>query len=132
MSTRYGWTLKPDDDLLVALVAGQIGTSMIRVAKLKCKEVGHLASTAVATLALLVVTGNFAEADSSRKERSIESITTRTAGEPIMAIVSLQCFGPSSGCSVTKPFGNISMRSPLRGRAVLAHRGTWRLANYYK
>ena len=62
VSTRYGWTLKPDDDLLVALVAGQIGTSMIRVAKLKCEEVGHLASTAVATLALLVVTGNFAEA----------------------------------------------------------------------
>ena len=63
---------------------------MIRVAKLKCKEVCHLASTAVATLALLVVTGNFAEADSSRKERSIESITTRTAGEPIMAIVALR------------------------------------------
>jgi hypothetical protein len=34
--------------------------------------------------------GNFAEADGSRKERSIESITTRTAGEPIMAIVSLR------------------------------------------
>ena len=63
---------------------------MIRFAKLKCKEVCHFASTAVATLALLVATGNFAEAGSSRKERSIESITTRTAGEPIMAIVSLR------------------------------------------
>ena len=63
---------------------------MIRFAKLKCKEVCQLASTAVATLALLVATGNFAEAGSSRKERSIESITTRTAGEPIMAIVSLR------------------------------------------
>jgi lipoprotein-anchoring transpeptidase ErfK/SrfK len=63
---------------------------MIRVAMLKCKQVGRLASTAVATLALLVVTGNFAEAGSSPKERSIESITTRTAGKPIMAIVSLR------------------------------------------
>ena len=63
---------------------------MIRFAKLTCKEVCQLASTAVATLALLVATGNFAEAGSSRKERSIESITTRTAGEPIMAIVSLR------------------------------------------
>ena len=63
---------------------------MIRFAKLKCKEVCQLASMAVATLALLVATGNFAEAGSSRKERSIESITTRTAGEPIMAIVSLR------------------------------------------
>jgi L,D-transpeptidase catalytic domain len=63
---------------------------MIRVAMLKCKRVGRLASTAVATLALLVVTGNFAEAGSGPKERSIESITTRTAGKPIMAIVSLR------------------------------------------
>src|SRR5215470_9607892 len=47
-------------------------------------------STALATLSLLVVTVNFAEAGSSRKERTIESITTRTAGEPIMAIVSLR------------------------------------------
>ena len=63
---------------------------MIRVAKLKCKDVRQLASTAAATLALLVATVNFAEAGSSRKDRSMESITTRTAGEPIMAIVSLR------------------------------------------
>jgi hypothetical protein len=63
---------------------------MIRVAKLKCKEVGQLVSTFVATLALSVATGNFAEAGTSQKERSIELITTRTAGEPIMAIVSLR------------------------------------------
>jgi hypothetical protein len=61
-----------------------------RVAKLKCKEVGQLAYTAVATLALLVATGTFAEAGNSPKERSIELITKRTAGEPIMAIVSLR------------------------------------------
>ena len=63
---------------------------MITFAKLKRKEVRQRASAAVATLGLLVATGNFAEAGSSRKERSIESITTRTAGEPIMAIVSLR------------------------------------------
>jgi hypothetical protein len=36
---------------------------------LKCREVCQLAPMAVATLALLVATGNFAEAGSSRKER---------------------------------------------------------------
>ena len=68
------------------------GLSMIRFAKakLKRKEVCQLAPMAVATLALLVATGNFAEAGSSRKERSIEWIAMRTAGEPIMAIVSLR------------------------------------------
>jgi L,D-transpeptidase catalytic domain len=59
-------------------------------AKLKCKEVGQLALKAVATLVLLVATGNFTEAGSSRKERSIEWIATRTAGEPVMAVVSLR------------------------------------------
>jgi hypothetical protein len=86
----YGWALKPDKDLVVASVGRTNGTGMMRFAKLKCKEVCQLASTAVATLALMVATGNFAEAGSSRKERSIESITARTAGEPIMAIVSLR------------------------------------------
>jgi hypothetical protein len=62
---------------------------MIRFAKLKCKEVFYLASTAVAILALLIATGNFAEAGSRRNEKSTESVATRTAGEPIMAIVSL-------------------------------------------
>jgi hypothetical protein len=61
---------------------------MIRFAKLKCREVCQLAPMAV--LALLAATANFAEAGSSRKERSIESITTRAAGEPAMAIVSLR------------------------------------------
>jgi hypothetical protein len=69
------------------------GTSMIRFAKSKCKEVCQLASTAVATLALLVATGNFAEAGSSRHEKSVEAVTSRTAGEPIMAIVSLRVSG---------------------------------------
>ena len=62
---------------------------MLRFTKLECEEVCQLVSVAVATLALLVAT-DFAEAGSSRKERSIKSITTRTAGEPIMAIVSLR------------------------------------------
>src|SRR6201987_1743779 len=61
---------------------------MIRFAKLKCREVCQLAPMAV--LALLAPTGDFAEAGSSRKERLIESITTRAAGDPIMAIVSLR------------------------------------------
>ena len=63
---------------------------MIGIARLSCKAVCQVASTAVATLALLVVTVNYAEAGSSPKERSKETITTRTAGEPIMAIVSLR------------------------------------------
>ena len=63
---------------------------MISFAKLTCKEVRQLASTAVATLALLLATGSFAEAGSIRKGRLIKSITTRTAGAPIMAIVSLR------------------------------------------
>ena len=87
-----GTELKADDDLPVASVDRTNGLSMIRFAKakLKCKEVCQLAPMAVATLALLVATGNFAEAGSSRKERSIEWIAMRTAGEPIMAIVSLR------------------------------------------
>jgi hypothetical protein len=75
---------------IVASVGRTNGTCMIRFAKLTCKKVRQLASTAVATLALLVATGSFAEAGSSRKGRSIELITTRTADEPIMAIVSLR------------------------------------------
>ena len=63
---------------------------MTRFAKLTCKEVRQLASTAVATLVLLVATGSFAEAGSIRKGRLIKLITTRTAGAPIMAIVSLR------------------------------------------
>jgi L,D-transpeptidase catalytic domain len=63
---------------------------MIGFARLRCKAVCQVAPTAIATLALLVATGNLGEAGSNRKERSQETITTRTAGEPIMAIVSLR------------------------------------------
>jgi L,D-transpeptidase catalytic domain len=63
---------------------------MIGIARLRWKAICQVAPTAVAILALLIATGNFAEADSSRKERSKETITIRTAGEPIMAIVSLR------------------------------------------
>ena len=50
----------------------------------------QLARTAVASLALLIAAEDLADAGSSRNERSIESVATRTAGEPIMAIVSLR------------------------------------------
>jgi len=63
--SRYDWALKRDENLVVALVGRANGTSMIRFAKLKCREVCQLAPMAVATLALLVATGNFAEAGSS-------------------------------------------------------------------
>src|SRR5215469_7394143 len=75
------WLLKPDADLVVTSVSPVNGTRMIGIARF---------STAVATLSLLVATVNFAEAGSRPKERSKETITTRTAGEPIMAIVSLR------------------------------------------
>src|SRR5262249_48137744 len=64
---------------------------MTRLAKLRRKGVSfQLARTAVASLAVLIAAENLAEAGSSRIERSIESVATRTAGEPIMAIVSLR------------------------------------------
>ncbi len=50
----------------------------------------QLARTAVASLALLIAAEDLAAAGSSRNERSIESVAARTAGEPIMAIVSLR------------------------------------------
>ena len=53
----------------------------------------QLARTAVASLALLIAAEDLAAAGSSRNERSIESVATRTAGEPIMAIVSLRSRG---------------------------------------
>ena len=49
-----------------------------------------LARTALASLAVLTASENLADAGSSRNERSIKSVATRTAGEPIMAIVSLR------------------------------------------
>src|ERR1700731_5038917 len=50
----------------------------------------QLARTAVASLALLIAAEDLAAAGSSRNERSIESVATRTAGDPPMAIVSLR------------------------------------------
>src|SRR5262249_43258959 len=64
---------------------------MTGFAKLRRKGVFfQLVRTAVASLAVLIAAENLAGAGSSRNEQSIESITTRTAGEPIMAIVSLR------------------------------------------
>jgi hypothetical protein len=77
---------------------------------------------AVATLALLVATGNVAEAGGSRKERSIESITTRTAGEPIMAIVSLH----SQRITVYHADGWI-MRAPVSSGQGGAGNVSWHL-----
>jgi L,D-transpeptidase catalytic domain len=47
------------------------------------------AHLAIAGLAALIAAGDHAGAKSGRSERSLESIQSRTAGEPIMAIVSL-------------------------------------------
>ena len=57
----------------------------------------QLARTAVASLALLIAAEDLAAAGSSRNERSIESVATRTAGEPIMAIVSLRSVYDADG-----------------------------------
>src|SRR5207302_3923356 len=48
------------------------------------------ARLALAALAALVAAGDHASATERRGERAVESIESRTAGEPIMAIVSLQ------------------------------------------
>src|ERR1700728_3848894 len=53
-------------------------------------KVFRFAPTAIAISALLGVTGNFAEAGSRRDEKSIESVASRAAGKPIMAIISLR------------------------------------------
>src|SRR5215203_752694 len=45
---------------------------------------------AVAGLAVLIAAGDDAEARSGRSERPIESVQSRSAGEPVMAIVSLR------------------------------------------
>jgi hypothetical protein len=57
--------------------------------KLKGKRFGP-ALVLVASLAAIVATSGLAVAASSRNERPIASIESRTAGEPIMAIVSLR------------------------------------------
>src|SRR5262245_37005133 len=48
------------------------------------------ACVAVASLAVLILVGDHTQAAGGRRERSVESIDSRTAGEPIMAIVSLR------------------------------------------
>jgi hypothetical protein len=50
----------------------------------------RLAFPAVAALAVLIAAGDQARARSGRSERPIESIQSRSAGEPTMAIVSLR------------------------------------------
>jgi L,D-transpeptidase catalytic domain len=63
---------------------------MTRFAKLRRKEACfQLALTSVAILAVLIAAESLAEARSSRNERSLESVASRAAGEPIMAIISL-------------------------------------------
>jgi len=47
------------------------------------------AKLAIVGLAAMIVAGNPAGARSGRSERSVETIETRAAGEPIMAVVSL-------------------------------------------
>ena len=44
----------------------------------------------IASLAALVLEGDHAGAASGRNERLVESVESRSAGEPIMAIVSLR------------------------------------------
>jgi len=57
----------------------------------KCKQNWlRLAYLAVAGLAVLIAAGDDAGARSGRSERPVESIESRSAGEPIMAIVSLR------------------------------------------
>jgi len=57
----------------------------------KCKETRQrLARLALAGLAMLAVAGDHASATERRGERPVESIESRAAGEPMLAIVSLQ------------------------------------------
>src|SRR5262245_38434496 len=48
------------------------------------------AHLAIAALAALITAGDQADAASRRSIRPVESITSRTAGEPVLAIVSLR------------------------------------------
>jgi hypothetical protein len=50
----------------------------------------RLAYLAVTSLAVLLAAGDDAGARSGRPERPIESVQSRSAGEPVMAIVSLR------------------------------------------
>jgi hypothetical protein len=49
-----------------------------------------LARIAIASLAAVIAGGDHAGAASVRKERSVEAVESRTAGEPLMAVVSLR------------------------------------------
>src|SRR5467141_4866960 len=55
----------------------------------KLKQTGLPAHLAIAGLAALIAAGDHAGATDRRSERPVESIQSRTAGDPIMAIVSL-------------------------------------------
>jgi hypothetical protein len=56
----------------------------------KCKRPGmRPAHLAIAALAALIAAGRFAGATDRRSERPVESIASRPAGDPILAIVSL-------------------------------------------
>src|SRR4051794_19333032 len=48
------------------------------------------ARVALASLAVLISVGDHAHSAGGRSERSVQSIDSRTAGEPVMAIVSLR------------------------------------------
>jgi hypothetical protein len=48
------------------------------------------AGLAIASLAAVIAAGDYAGAASGRNERSVESVKSRSVGEPIMAIVSLK------------------------------------------
>src|SRR6202049_4837396 len=62
-----------------------------RCVNLKHKQRGlGSAHLVIAGLAALIVAGDHAAARSARTENSVESIQSRSAGEPIMAIVSLR------------------------------------------
>jgi hypothetical protein len=75
----------------VALSLARAGTRMTsRFAKPKRKQTRlRPAHLAIAGLAALIAAGTHAGATNSRSERSVESIESRIAGDPIMAIVSL-------------------------------------------
>jgi hypothetical protein len=49
-----------------------------------------LARIAIASLAAVIAAGDHAGAASGRKERSVEAVESRAAGEPLMAVVSLR------------------------------------------
>jgi lipoprotein-anchoring transpeptidase ErfK/SrfK len=61
-----------------------------RFVKPKHKQTWWRPGLAIASLAALIAAGDHAGAASGRTERSVASVDARTAGEPIMAIISLR------------------------------------------